>query len=82
MTIMTTHEAETRFRDLLEQAESGETIEITRDGKTVARLVGVLAHDPVAAERAAREWIAYRNERQITLGDDVTIRQLIEEGRM
>ncbi len=82
MTTMTTHEAEARFGELLKQAEDGETVEITRDGKTVARLVGAPVHDPEVAERAAREWIAYRNERQITLGDDVTIRQLIEEGRM
>ncbi|EKV26280.1 hypothetical protein C882_2858 [Caenispirillum salinarum AK4] len=35
---VTVHEAEENFMSLLDQAEAGETVEIFRDGKPVARL--------------------------------------------
>jgi antitoxin (DNA-binding transcriptional repressor) of toxin-antitoxin stability system len=69
---------------MLDKAAQGETVEITRDGRLVAKLVAVNEprpkRDPEAIKRAIDEWIAYRNERQTSLGD-LTIREAIDEGR-
>jgi prevent-host-death family protein len=46
-----TYEAKTRFSELVERAEAGETIVITRHGKPVARLV---ADEAVRRERVAK----------------------------
>lgn len=46
-------EAKTHFADLLQRAESGEEITITRRGKPVARLVPVQHGHDTAAARAA-----------------------------
>lgn len=75
------YEARVHLSELLREVEDGETIEITRHGRPIARLSGVRAFDPDEAERAAREWIAYRDRRQTSLGD-ITVREAIEEGRM
>ncbi|HYI39744.1 MAG TPA: type II toxin-antitoxin system prevent-host-death family antitoxin [Allosphingosinicella sp.] len=75
-------DAKARFAELLARAEAGETIIIRRHGRAVARLV------PVKRELTREErlksfeaWERYRAEKNITLGPDVTIKQLIEEGR-
>lgn len=71
-----------RFSELLARAEAGEEIVIHRHGKPVARLVPT-EHRPTREEKlkAHRDWIAYRKEHGITLGPDLTIKQLINEGR-
>ena len=66
---------------ILDRVARGETILITESGKPFARLVpeGTPApKDPAAVGRAMLE---YRDKFGPTLGDDLTIRQLIEEGR-
>jgi prevent-host-death family protein len=84
MTTVTEKEAETRFQEMLDKAEHGETVEITRDGRPVAKLVAADGprpkRNPEAIKRAIDEWIAYRNERQTSLGD-LTVREAIDEGR-
>jgi prevent-host-death family protein len=71
-----------RFSEMLERAEKGESLTITRHGKAVARMVPIVDEDAVARRRAAVEgWIKYRDEHNITLGPDLTIKQLINEGR-
>jgi prevent-host-death family protein len=74
-------EAEHRLEALLDEVKQGGRVIITRHGKPVARLVPIsLGFDREKARRAAEGlWDASRN---LTLGDDLTIRQLIEEGRM
>ena len=71
-----------RLAEALERAEQGETITITREGLPVARL-------GPAEQRKSREEIAQAVEEMLSwrdrcgpvLGPDLTIRDLIEEGR-
>jgi prevent-host-death family protein len=70
-----TFEGKTHFSALVEAAEHGETIVITRKGKAVAQL-GPLATRP---GENAREVFDRILARRIRLG--VPIRELIEEGR-
>lgn len=73
-------EAKNKLAELLDAVESGEEITITRRGKPVARLVRHDARgDRRRAEDAARRIMELREG--ITLGDDVTISDLIDEGR-
>jgi prevent-host-death family protein len=77
-------EAKARFSELLDRAEAGEEIIIRRHGRVVAKLapVGESDAEAVARRRAARlDWTAYRKAHNIRLGDDLTVRQLIDEGR-
>ncbi len=75
-------DAKARFSELLARVEGGETITIRRHGKPVAQLVPVKAEVTVEEKRQAWEkWKAYRREHNITLGPDLTVKQLIEEGR-
>ena len=74
-----TYEAKTRFSELVERAEAGETIVITRHGKPVARLV---ADEAVRRERVAKA-IADIKALRATL-PRVSIEEIIEmknEGR-
>lgn len=73
-------EAKNKLAELLDAVESGEEITITRRGKPVARLVRHDAgQDRERAVAAARRIMELR--KGLTLGDDVTIRDLIDEGR-
>jgi len=76
-------DAKARFSELLVRAEAGETITIRRHGRAVAKLVPAEGKVMTPEERRAahEKWIAYRNAQNITLGPDLTIRQLIDEGR-
>lgn len=72
------YDAKTRLPRLLDDVEKGETITITRHGRPVARLVPVTGR----RKRTVEEVIAAIEDfrRGHTLGD-ITIRELIEEGR-
>jgi prevent-host-death family protein len=75
-------DAKARFSELLARAEAGETITIRRHGRPVARLVPVKRE--LTREERLQSWEAWerhRHEKNITLGPDLTIKQLIEEGR-
>jgi len=76
-------DAKARFSELLARAEAGESITISRHGRVVAKLIPAAKRDLTPEERLKswREWVAYRREHNITLGPDITIKQLIEEGR-
>lgn len=80
MTTIGAYEAKTHFSELLDKVERGETVTITRRGAAIARLVPV-GRSKEDAATAIEEWRNYRRERNLTLGEDVTIRELIEEGR-
>jgi prevent-host-death family protein len=73
-------DAKNRLTALLDEVERGGEVLITRRGKPVARLVPVNpGFDREKARRAAEGlWEFGRN---LSLGDDLTIRELIEEGR-
>ena len=73
------YEAKTHLSQLLQRVAAGETIAITKHGVTVALMVppeGAPRPDVGAAIDRLREL-----RKGITLGPDLTIRQLIEEGR-
>lgn len=78
-----TADAKARFSELLARAEAGETIIIRRHGQPVAKLVPVRkpATTPEERLKSWEAWEAYRDAHDITLGPDLTIKQLIEEGR-
>jgi prevent-host-death family protein len=74
-------DAKSRLSELVERALAGESVVITRRGVPAVRLVPVDdAVDRAAAGRALVETIRREREGR-TLGPDLTIRQLIDEGR-
>lgn len=73
-------EAKNRLTALLDEVEQGGEVLITRRGKPVARLVSAEpGFDRAKARRAAEGLLEL--SKGLTLGDDVTIRELIDEGR-
>ncbi len=75
-------EAKTHLPELLDRVEGGETITITRHGKPVAKLVpasGEMSKSDV--RRTIEEMRSFQEEQGPTLGPDLSIRELIEEGR-
>jgi prevent-host-death family protein len=73
-------EAKTHLPQLLERVAKGEEFTITKHGKPVARLVPATAAKPKPDVRAAVEAMKqFRKGR--TLGEGLTVRDLIEEGR-
>lgn len=73
-------EAKNRLAELLDAVEHGEEIMITRRGKPVAKLVRPdTRRDVTKAVEAAHRVMRIREG--ITLGKDVTIRELIDDGR-
>jgi prevent-host-death family protein len=73
------YEAKTHLSRLLDEVAKGEEITITKHGVPVA----VLVPPPGARRRSVDEVIEEIKElrKGTILGDDLTIRQLIEEGR-
>lgn len=71
------HEARAKFSRLLDEVERGETITITRHGRPIARVVPVRGR-----QRSVKETIAaLKAFRQGHTLADITIKELIEEGR-
>jgi prevent-host-death family protein len=73
-------EAKTQLPQLLERVAQGEEFTITRHGKPVARLVPAAPAKPRPAVRQVIEELKAFSKGN-TLGEGVTIRDLIEEGR-
>lgn len=73
------YEAKTRLAELLRRVENGERILITRHGHPVALLVPPSGVPETTAARAVEELGAFGQGRR--LGPDLTLRDLIEEGR-
>ena len=71
--------AKTHLAALLDRVEKGERITITRHGRAVADLVPPIGAPAMSVDDAVDHLRRFRNEH--TLGDGLTIRQLIEEGR-
>ena len=73
-------EATTTFGDLLRLAQAGEEVAITAQGRVVARLLPPLAgigHEP--ARDLAQQ--VRDMSKGVTLGDGLTTRDLVREGR-
>ena len=71
------YEAKTKLARLLDEVEQGETITITRHGRPIARLVPVCGRRRSVGEAIA----AIREFRKGHALGDVSIKELIEEGR-
>jgi prevent-host-death family protein len=71
-------EAKTHLNELLRRVSNGETIQITRRGIPIAKLVPADSENKEKTARAVRELRDIR--KGLTLGD-LTIRELIDEGR-
>jgi antitoxin (DNA-binding transcriptional repressor) of toxin-antitoxin stability system len=65
---------------LLSDVANGETVVVTKHGVPVAHIIPVRKGFSEAAA-AIDEWRRYRREHNITLGEGITVRELIEEGR-
>jgi prevent-host-death family protein len=75
-------EAKTRLPAILERVAKGETFTITKRGKPIAMLVPPTAPAaPKNLKRLVKEMLAWRDQEGPKLGANVTVRQLIEEGR-
>jgi prevent-host-death family protein len=77
-------EAKARFSELLDRAEAGEEITIRRHGKIVAKLTRPVTDEEEAVEQRRKsrlEFIEWRRLHGPTLGPNLTIRDLIDEGR-
>ncbi len=75
-------DAKAHFSQLLSRAEAGEEIIISRHGAPVAKLVPVRAKLTVEERRARGEaYLEYVRREGATLGPDLTLKQLINEGR-
>jgi prevent-host-death family protein len=75
------YEAKTHLSRLLDEVAEGETITITKHGKPVARLVPPDQQSRPSADEAIAALREFRKRTRATLGD-ITIRELIDEGRM
>ncbi len=73
-------EAKNTLGSLLDEVERGEEILLTRRGKPVAKLVS--AETQVSRDRALAALQEVKALRQgLTLGSDISLRDLINEGR-
>lgn len=73
------YEAKTHLPQLLDRVARGEEIQITRNGRPIARLVPATPGEPRDVRAVIAEIREFRKGRR--LGDDLSIRDLIEEGR-
>jgi prevent-host-death family protein len=72
------YEAKTHLPQLLDRVASGEEIQITRNGRPVARLVPEPAEEITDIRAVIAQIREFRKGRKL---GDITIRALIEEGR-
>lgn len=79
MTEVGAYEAKTHLSHLLDRVEGGERIVITRRGRPVAHLVPLPGDPDRTVEEAVEELMQFRKEH--SLGPDLTVRDLIREGR-
>ena len=81
MTTMGFYEARTHLSAVLDHVAKGKKVLITRRGKPV----GLIGPPPKEEQRnvhqVVQEMLAFRDREGPTLGGQVTIRELIDEGR-
>jgi prevent-host-death family protein len=81
MTTIGFYEARTHLSELLDQVAKGKKVLITRRGKPAALLVPPPPEADRDVSEVVREMLEFRDREGPTLGDKVTVRELIEEGR-
>lgn len=81
MKTVAAYEAKTHFSRLLDEVANGAEIMITRHGVPVAQWVPVQRRSHPDVAKRIEEWREFRRRNNITLGG-ISIRELIEEGRM
>lgn len=74
-------EAKTHLPSLLKRVERGERITITNRGKSVAQLVPVDGAEGADVRAIVDRMRAFRKTSGPTLGEGLTTRDLVEEGR-
>jgi prevent-host-death family protein len=79
MTEIGAYQAKTRLAELLDRVEQGERIVITRHGRPVAHLIPPPGRPDRTVDEAISGILSLR--RAQTLGSELTVRQLIDEGR-
>jgi antitoxin (DNA-binding transcriptional repressor) of toxin-antitoxin stability system len=81
MTTMGFYEARTHLSELLDHVAKGKKILITRHGKPAALISPPPRRDQRDVHHVVQEMLALRDREGPTLGGQVTIRELIDEGR-
>ncbi len=79
MKIIGAYEAKTHFAQLLNAVIAGETVVITRHGEEIAHLVPAKGADKEKVKQAIEN--IKRARVGLTLGDDMTIEEMKNEGR-
>jgi len=79
MSSVGSYEAKTHLAELLRRVEAGERISITRHGKVVAHLVPPSGQAGTSPGDAVAGLLEFASDRD--LGPDLSVRDLIEEGR-
>ncbi|WP_306118479.1 MULTISPECIES: type II toxin-antitoxin system prevent-host-death family antitoxin [unclassified Roseitalea] len=76
-------EARNNFSALVERAEKGENVIITRHGKPVVKMVAVELENEEERRRRAREAVEaiWEMRKEVKPLGDITIKDLINEGR-
>ena len=75
------YEAKTHLPRLLSQVEKGKTITITKRGKPIAVLSPAQRQPRHDVKAVIEDMLAYRDQHGPVLGSDLTVREMIEEGR-
>ena len=75
------YDAKTQLPKLLERVSRGERFVITKHGRPVAQLVPPAAEAAPGVKEIIRQMQEWQEREGPTLGPDLTIRELREEGR-
>ena len=81
MTTVDVREAKTHFQRLLNGVSRGERFVITKNGRPIANLIPAAAERSPDVKQTIRLMEEWQKREGPTLGSDLTIRQLQEEGR-
>ena len=81
MTTIGFYEARTRLSELLDGVQQGKKFLITRRGKPVALLVPASTEQAKDVRQVVKQMLEFRDNGGPTLGDKITVRDLIKEGR-
>ena len=81
MTTMGFYEARTHLSELLDHVAKGKKVLITRRGKPAALLSPPPKEGQRDVHQVVRKMLAFRDREGPTLGGQLTLRELIDEGR-